>query len=96
MKLIFLKEILLMIVLVRLVSYNLFYKGQSESREHLDQFHNIQSHSHRTTTTDTMTLTDPPLVLVIVPSTSFFASLIIQIFSVQTTAVSSESQIWGF
>lgn len=94
MKLVFLKEILLIIVLVRLVS--LFYKDQSESREHLDQLHNIQSHSNRTTTTDTMTLTDPPLVLVIVPSTSFFASLIIKIFSVLTTAVSSESRIWGF
>lgn len=57
MKLVFLKEILLMIVLARLVIYKLFYKGQSESREHLDQLHNIQSHSHRTTTTDTMTLT---------------------------------------
>lgn len=57
MKLVFLKEMLLMIVLVRLVSYKLFYKGQSESREHLDHIHNIQSHSHRTTTTNTMRLT---------------------------------------
>lgn len=56
MKLVFLKEILLMIV-ARLVSYKLFYKGQSESSEHLDQLHNIQSLSHRTTNTDTMTLT---------------------------------------